>query len=34
MREDNPTYYFIRLIAYLLILLAIMDKNRLGRKGK
>ena len=26
--EDSPTYYLIRLVAYALILIAILDKNR------
>lgn len=26
--EDTPTYYLIRLVAYALILIAILDKNR------
>jgi hypothetical protein len=34
LREDAPAYYLIRLVAYGLILLAILDKNRLGRKSK
>jgi hypothetical protein len=34
VREDAPAYYSIRLIAYSLILIAILDKNRLGRNGK
>lgn len=28
LREDVPTYYLIRLLAYGLILLAILEKNR------
>jgi Family of unknown function (DUF5985) len=34
LREDAPAYYLIRLVAYGLILIAILDKNRLGRKSK
>lgn len=30
--EDEPLYYLIRLVAYGLILLAILDKNRGGTK--
>lgn len=30
--EDSPFYYFIRLVSYGLILLAIWDKNRSTRK--
>jgi hypothetical protein len=33
LREEAPAYYLIRLVAYGLILLAILDKNRLGRKS-
>ncbi len=29
--EDTPAYYAIRLVAYTLILLAILDKNRRGK---
>jgi hypothetical protein len=32
--EDTPTYYIIRLIAYLLIIIAIVDKNRQQSKSK
>jgi len=32
LQEDQPVYYLVRLIAYGLILFAIIDKNR-GRKG-
>ncbi len=31
LREDAPTYYLVRLVAYGLILLAILEKNRQGR---
>lgn len=31
LREDAPAYYLVRLIAYGLILLAILEKNRQGR---
>jgi O-antigen/teichoic acid export membrane protein len=34
LREEAPAYYLIRLVAYSLILFAILDKNKLGRKGK
>ncbi|MFL6623284.1 MAG: DUF5985 family protein [Sulfurifustis sp.] len=30
--EDRPSYYIVRLIAYSLILIAILDKNR-PRRG-
>jgi len=33
VREDVPTYYLIRLVAYGLILVAILDKNKRGRKS-
>jgi Family of unknown function (DUF5985) len=33
LREETPAYYLIRLVAYGLILLAILEKNRLGRKS-
>jgi hypothetical protein len=33
LREELPAYYLVRLIAYGLILLAIIEKNRLGRKS-
>lgn len=29
--EDGPTHYIVRLLAYGLIVLAILDKNRPGR---
>jgi hypothetical protein len=29
--EDSPAHYLVRLVSYLLILLAIWDKNRPGR---
>ena len=32
--EDAPEYYLVRLFAYSLILFAILDKNRLRKKGK
>jgi hypothetical protein len=32
LQEDQPVYYLARLVAYGLILIAIIDKNR-GRKG-
>lgn len=31
--EDAPVFYLIRLVAYGLILLAILDKNRSRRRG-
>jgi hypothetical protein len=34
VREDAPTYYSIRLIAYSLILVAVLDKNRSRRRPK
>jgi hypothetical protein len=34
LREDVPSYYLVRLLAYGLILLAILDKNRPGRKSQ
>jgi hypothetical protein len=33
LREEAPAYYLVRLIAYGLILLAIIEKNQLGRKS-
>jgi hypothetical protein len=32
LREDAPAYYLIRLVAYGLILIAILEKNRTSRK--
>ncbi|MBI3898961.1 MAG: hypothetical protein HY308_11795 [Gammaproteobacteria bacterium] len=32
LREDTPWYYLIRLVAYSLIVIAILDKNRPWRK--
>jgi hypothetical protein len=32
--EDSPAYYLIRLVAYSLILLAILEKNKPRDKGK
>lgn len=32
LREDTPVYYLIRLVAYSLIVVAILDKNR-PRRG-
>ena len=29
--ENDPTHYFVRLLAYALILIAIWDKNRPGK---
>ena len=34
VREDTPAYYSIRLIAYSLILVAVLDKNRSRRRPK
>jgi hypothetical protein len=34
LREETPAYYLIRLVAYGLILIAILEKNRLGRKSQ
>ena len=34
VREDAPAYYSIRLIAYSLILVAVLDKNRSRRRPK
>lgn len=31
MQEDSPFYYMIRLLAYMLIVIAIVDKNRKKR---
>lgn len=33
LREDAPVFYLIRLAAYGLILVAILDKNRPQRRG-
>lgn len=33
LHEDSPAYYMIRLVAYMLIVFAILDKNRGGRRG-
>jgi hypothetical protein len=33
LREEAPAYYLVRLIAYGLILAAIIEKNRLRRKS-
>lgn len=33
LQEDSPVYYLIRLVAYLLIVIAILDKNRNGRRA-
>lgn len=33
LREDSPSYYIVRLVAYSLILIAILDKNR-PRRGR
>ena len=33
LREDAPAYYLVRLVAYGLILLAIIEKNQLGPKS-
>ena len=32
LREEAPAYYLVRLVAYGLILVAILEKNHLGRK--
>ena len=32
--ENSPTYYVIRFVAYMLILIAILDKNRKRTSGK
>jgi hypothetical protein len=32
LREEAPAYYLVRLVAYGLILLAILDKNQPGPK--
>jgi hypothetical protein len=34
LREEAPAYYLVRLVAYGLILLAILDKNQPGRKSQ
>jgi hypothetical protein len=34
VREEAPAYYLIRLVAYGLILVAILDKNQTGRKSQ
>jgi hypothetical protein len=34
LREEAPAYYLVRLLAYGLILIAILDKNQPGRKRK
>jgi len=31
--QDNPAFYFLRLVAYGLIVAAIVDKNLAGRRG-
>ena len=31
-QEGNPLHYLVRLLAYILIILAILDKNRPGRE--
>lgn len=33
LHEDSPTYYLIRLVAYMLIVIAILDKNRGSKRG-
>lgn len=33
LHEDSPVYYLIRLAAYMLIVIAILDKNRSGRSA-
>ncbi len=33
LREDSPFYYMIRLLAYMLIVIAIIDKNRSKKRG-
>lgn len=33
LQEDSPLYYLIRLAAYMLIVVAILDKNRSGRRA-
>jgi hypothetical protein len=34
LREDAPGYYLVRLVAYGLILFAILEKNQPGRKNQ
>lgn len=31
-KEDSPSYYLIRFVAYLLIIVAILDKNRSAKR--
>lgn len=33
LQEDSPFYYMVRLLAYMLILVAIIDKNRSHKRG-
>jgi hypothetical protein len=33
LREDSPGYYLVRLVAYSLIVIAILDKNRPRRRS-